>query len=157
MNKNDKDLKTQNTPHIAVKAQYIKDLSFENPKSFSGFEPLDQAPEIDLSLDLNSNTLEESGHFEIEITIQATAKHKDSNLFLVELQYAGVFHLINIPEDQQQVVLAVHCPAMIFPFARKIIADVTQEGGFQPLMIDPIDFAALYHKRMTEESEKNNN
>ncbi len=137
-------------PHIAVNAQYIKDLSFENPGAPSSLATMGRSPKVDLSLDLHVNKLPEDGFFEVELNIEAKALQESQTLFIVELKYAGVFHLINVAEDKQQLLLAVHCPAMIFPFARKIIADVTQYGGFQPLMIDPIDFGMLYHKKLSE-------
>lgn len=142
-------------PHISVNAQYIKDLSFENPSAPISMTSLKTQPQIDLALDINISKMPEEGVFEVALHIEASAKADDINLFVVDLQYAGVFSLINIPEDQQKLLLAIHCPAMIFPFARKIIADVTQDGGFQPLMIDPIDFGALFHKKMMEEEQKN--
>lgn len=143
------DNSEQGMPHIAVNAQYIKDLSFENPSAPSSLSAV-RNPQVDLSLDLNVSRLPEENFFEVEISIEARAKHENQTLFITELKYAGVFNLINIPIEQQQVLLAIHCPAIIFPFARKIIADVTQDGGFQPLMIDPIDFGALYNKKLSE-------
>ena len=92
----------------------------------------------------------EEDFFEVEISIEAKAFNENQTLFVVDLKYAGIFHLININDEEKKLLLAIHCPAMIFPFARKIIADVTQDGGFQPLMIDPIDFGALYHKKILE-------
>ena len=139
----------QETPHISVNAQYIKDLSFENPSAPRSLA-FSARPQIELSLDLNISRLPEENFFEVELNIEAKANSEDQTLFIVDLKYAGVFNLINIPEEQQQPLLAIHCPSMIFTFARKIIADVTQDGGFQPLMIDPIDFAALYHKKLAE-------
>ena len=144
---------SQDTPHISVNAQYVKDLSFENPGAPGILAEIKSAPQIDLSLDLNVTKLPEEDFFEVEIIIDATAKLDKKTLFIVDLRYAGVFHLMNIPEEQRQMLLAVHCPAIIFPFARKVIADVTQDGGFQPLMIDPIDFGALYNKKMMEQQE----
>lgn len=136
-------------PHISVNAQYIKDLSFESPQAPAILGNL-RNPQMDLSLDLHISRLPEENFFEVELNIEAKAVHENQTVFIIDLKYAGVFNLINIPAEQQQIVLAIHCPSMIFPFARKIIADVTQDGGFQPLMIDPIDFGALYHKKMTE-------
>jgi preprotein translocase subunit SecB len=145
-------------PHISVNAQYIKDLSFENPSAPHSLSSLKDAPKIDLSLDLNVKRLAEDDSYEVTMTIEATGSNSAfEKLFVVELVYAGVFTLQNIPEDQHQILLAVHCPAMIFPFARKVIADVTQDGGFQPLMIDPIDFGMLYHKKLLEESQTQGN
>lgn len=141
-------------PHIAVNSQYIKDLSFENPEAPGSLAAVKGTPKIDLSLDLNVRPLPEDDFFEVELNIEAEAKFEEQRLFIVALTYAGVFHLINIPQEQRDALLAVHCPAIIFPFARKIIADATQDGGFQPLMIDPIDFGALYHKKMTEQQQQ---
>lgn len=141
--------KNQELPHIAVNAQYIKDLSFENPGAPSSLVGI-KNPQIDLSLDLNIAKLPEENYFEVEISIEAKASNESQTLFRVDLKYAGVFNLINIQAEQQEPLLAIHCPAMIFPYARKIIADVTQDGGFQPLMIDPIDFGVLYHKKLSE-------
>lgn len=139
----------QLVPHISINAQYIKDLSFENPSAPRSLA-LSVRPQIELSLDLNIARLPEENFFEVELNIEAKADCQEQTLFIIDLKYAGVFNLINIPQEQQQALLAIHCPSMIFPFARKIIADVTQDGGFQPLMIDPIDFAALYHKKLAE-------
>ncbi|WP_367363914.1 protein-export chaperone SecB [Candidatus Tisiphia endosymbiont of Nedyus quadrimaculatus] len=145
-----KDTNQKEMPHIAVNAQYIKDLSFENPDAPRSLVSLERNPQIDLFLDLNISNLPEENFYEVELSIEAKAMSEKHKLFIIDLKYAGVFNLINIEEDQHQIILAIHCPAMIFPFARKIIADVTQDGGFQPLMIDPIDFGALYHKKMQE-------
>jgi preprotein translocase subunit SecB len=147
---NNNDNTNQERPHIAVNAQYIKDLSFENPSAPDSLVSSTKNPQIDLSLDLNISHLPEEDFFEVEINIEAKAFNEEQTLFIVDLKYAGIFHLINIGEEEKKLLLAIHCPAMIFPFARKIIADVTQDGGFQPLMIDPIDFGALYHKKMSE-------
>ena len=141
----------QNNPHISVNAQYIKDFSFENPGAPGTLASLEGAPQIDLALDLNVQKMPEEDYYEVEISISAKAVIETKTLFVVDLKYAGIFNLINIPEDQIKMLLAVHCPAIIFPYARKIIADVTQDGGFQPLMIDPVDFGILYNKKMTEQ------
>lgn len=150
----------QKMPHIAVNAQYIKDFSFENPGAPASLSAIDKTPQIDLALDLNIQRLPEKDYYEVEIAISAKAISKEKTMFVVDLKYAGVFNLINIPEEQIEILLAVHCPSIIFPYARKIIADVTQDGGFQPLMIDPVDFGVLYSKKMMQkegvEDEKAN-
>ncbi len=137
-------------PHISVNAQYVKDLSFENPSAPGSLVNMNGQPQIDLALDLNIQKMTEDGYFEVEIIINAKATNENKTLFIIDLIYAGVFHLINVPEEQTQMLLAVHCPSILFPFARKIIADSTQDGGFQPLMIDPIDFGVLYSKKLNE-------
>lgn len=143
----------QNSPNISISAQYIKDFSFENMATPGSIE-IKSAPSIDLSLDINISKLSEDSFFEVSLNINAKALHEKSTLFIVELVYAGIFHMENIPEDQLKPLLSVHCTSMIFPYARKIIADVTQDGGFQPLMMDPIDFARLYNKRVAEGQEE---
>ena len=145
---------TDNTrPHISVNAQYIKDLSFENPGAPGNLGVDKNNPQVDLALDLHVSRMEDSNVFEVALHIDAKALVGGKPLFVVELVYAGIFMLTNIDEEDQKAILAIHCPAMIFPFARKVIADVTQDGGFQPLMIDPIDFGALYQRKVMAENE----
>ncbi len=138
-------------PHISINAQYIKDLSFENPNAPASLANM-KNPEVNLAvLDVGITQMPEKDVFEVSLHIEASAEDNGKTLFLVDLVYAGIFTLINIPEEEYRPLLAIHCPSMIFPFARKIIADVTQDGGFQALMIDPIDFAALFQRKMKEE------
>lgn len=163
-------MSNNNNPHISINAQYIKDLSFENPKAPFSLVSIGKNPQIDLRVDLNITKLPEEDFFEVELSIEASArkefnsnnnetkeasfdaKEKDNLVFfVVELKYAGIFHLINVEPENQEALLSIHCPNLIFPFARKIIADTTQDGGFQPLMIDPIDFGLLYHKKMNQD------
>lgn len=146
------DQENHHAPHISVNAQYIKDLSFENPGAPASLAAdRTQSPNVQLALDLHVVRLEDEGDvFEVALHIDAKTLLNDKPLFIVELVYAGVFTLTNIEKEDQKAILGIHCPAMIFPFARKVIADVTQDGGFQPLMIDPIDFGALFHKKMME-------
>lgn len=145
-----------NSPHISIIAQYIKDFSFENPEAPNSLTKMSEAPEVELALDLNVNKVDGLDNtYEVVIQIESKAKTPNMTLFILELEYAGMFALQNIPEDQHEAVLAIHCPNMIFPFARRIISDITQEGGFQPLRIDPIDFARMYHKKMLEKEENN--
>lgn len=144
----------QTGPKISVEAQYIKDLSFENPNapaSLSG----GNKPTIDLSLDLQVMRIsEEKDVFEVVLTIEASATSEKNTMFVLELKYAGIFTVSGVNEDERRVILGVHCPALLFPFARNIISDVTQSGGFQPLMVDPIDFGALFQSKMQEEANK---
>lgn len=148
--------KEENTPRISVEAQYIKDFSFENPNapaSLSG----EQKPHIDMALDLHVARMEKDKDlFEITLNIQATAKSGEENMFVIELAYAGIFTVSGVNEEERKFILGVHCPALLFPFARQIISDMTQSGGFQPLMIDPIDFGALYVSKMQEEAANAN-
>lgn len=148
---------TQESPHISVNAQYIKDLSFENPNAPMSLGKSDVTPSVDLSLDIDVKRIAETSSFQVALNISAKAVRGEEVAFIIELIYEGVFTLANIPEENYHFILGVHCPGMLFPFARRIIADVTQSGGFQPLMVDPIDFAALYHKRLAEQESNNTN
>lgn len=144
---------TKEEPKISVEAQYIKDLSFENPNAPSSLAS-NTKPTIDLALDLNVMRLEkDKDMFEVVLNIDASAANGEQTLFILELQYAGIFTITGVSEDEKKIILGVHCPALLFPYARNIISDVTHSGGFQPLMLDPIDFGALFHSKMMQESE----
>lgn len=143
---------TENTQqHVSINAQYVKDFSFENPNAPKSLVLSNQkTPQVSVSVNLGVEKLPEDGVFEVALTIEASAKTEEDTLFDVELVYAGVFSLVNIPEEEISQILGIYCPSMLFPFARRIIADATQSGGFQALMLDPIDFAAMYHQQMQE-------
>jgi preprotein translocase subunit SecB len=143
----------ENPPHISVVSQYIKDFSFENPDAPTSLTKLDQAPKVDLAMDLQVQKISDSENtYEVALVIEAKATTDKITLFMIDLEYAGIFSLQNIPQDQHEPVLAIHCPNLIFPFARRIISDTTQESGFQPLRIDPIDFARMYQSKLMENS-----
>jgi preprotein translocase subunit SecB len=133
-------------PRIHIVGQYVKDLSFENPGAPASVA---QRPAIDLGVDLQARPVSPE-HFEVELKLRVTAKAEDKPLFLLELVYAGLFHLQAIPEDVIQQVLLIDGPHMLFPFARRIVADVIRDGGMPPLMIEPIDFAGLYRARTAQ-------
>ena len=135
-------------PNLQVLAQYIKDLSFENPGVSI---ELTQRPQIELSVDLNAKRLEAQDTFEVELKIRVDAKNDGKALFLLEVAYAGVFRLSNIPDvATQQAILLIQAPHMLFPFVRRVVADVVRDGGMPPLMIEPIDFMALYQARVAQ-------
>ena len=133
-----------------VKGQYIKDLSFENPHAPQSLTNVTARPAIDVNVDLKAQKLQE-GFYEMTLHLAARATAEGNTLFLAELAYAGIFQLINIPEDRVEALLMVDCPFVLFPFARRVIADVTRDGGFPPLMLDPIDFHALYRQNKAKE------
>ena len=134
------------TPQVQVVGQYIKDLSFENPSAPTN---LAARPQIELNVDLQARQVERE-HFEVELKLRVSAKVEEKPAFLLELVYAGLFHLQNIPEEITQQVLLIEAPHILFPFARRIVADVVRDGGMPPLMIEPIDFAALYRAKAME-------
>jgi len=139
---------------VIINVQYIKDLSFENPGAPSSLVGNGNAPKIDVSVDVQIQKLAES-NFEVALVISANANVGDKKLFLVELNYAGVFS-IDVPEEELEPVLMIYCPNMLFPYARRIVSDSVRDGGFPPLMLDPIDFAMLYQQHKAAASKKAN-
>ena len=141
----------QGQPSLNALVQFTKDLSFENPNAPRSLGPQDKAPNISINVNVNVNAkqLAES-EFEVNIMLEGSAGEGAGTLFKFELDYAGIFRLQNIPEDQKHPIVMIECPRLLFPFARQIIAEAVRGGGFPPLYIDPIDFAALYQARMAE-------
>jgi preprotein translocase subunit SecB len=136
-------------PGIHVLGQYIKDLSFENPSAPRSLRPSDKAPKLDVNVNVNARPQSEKD-FEIELKLEAKATRGEETLFIAEVSYAGLFQIRNVPQEHMHPLLLIECPRLLFPFARQILADATRQGGFPPLMIDPVDFAALYRQRMAE-------
>ena len=132
-------------PQIRILGQYIKDLSFENPNAPGGFT--NQAPQINVSVDVRVPGNQDND-YEIELRLTADAKVEDKQVFLVELLYGAVFRLENIPAQGLQPVLLIECPRILFPFLRRIVSDVTRDGGFPPLNLETIDFVALYRNEL---------
>jgi preprotein translocase subunit SecB len=138
----------QGMPNLQVLAQYIKDLSFENPGVTAN---LVDRPQIELGVDLNAARMPDKDIFEVELKIRVDAKHEGKALFLLEVAYAGLFRLSNVPDvGTQQMILLIQAPHMLFPFVRRIVSDVVRDGGMPPLMIEPIDFMALYQARVAQ-------
>ena len=136
-------------PQIGVEAQFIKDLSFENPL---GPDMMNQTPEVNVAVSTNARSLED-GKYEVAIVIRGEAKTPEATVFIVELTYAGVLTISNAPQDAIGPILLIEGARLLFPFARNIVADVSRDGGFPPLLINPIDFAELYRdQHMTEGS-----
>jgi len=136
-------------PRLMIQTQYTKDLSFENPRAPHALEQNQQRPEIAVRVDVRAQPLQDT-RYEVVIQLNVDAKVGEDAVFVLELSYAGVFQLLNIPKDSLQPLLLVECPRLLFPFARRIVADTTRDGGFPPLMIDPIDFVALYRRRQEQ-------
>ena len=138
---------TQNGPQIGLLAQYVKDLSFENPNSPATLQS-EERPQIDVTINVNARRVGDEG-YEVELKISITAKQADKNAFIVELVYAGLFGIRNMTDENLEPFLLIECPRLIFPFARRIVADATRDGGFPPLMLDPVDFGYLYQQQRT--------
>ena len=142
-------------PQLSILAQYVKDLSFENPHAPASLRPREKSPEIDININVNPRTISETD-YEVELKLDATAKDGDEALFTAELVYAGVFRLSGMPQEMLQMAVLIECPRLLFPFARQILADATRNGSFPPLMIDPVDFAALFQQKMAQQQQNNN-
>jgi preprotein translocase subunit SecB len=140
-------------PQMKILGQYLKDLSFENPNAPQSLNTQANQPEISISVNVNARTISPTD-FEVELHLDAKASHNDKVVFAAELLYAGVFRLENIPQEALHPVVLIECPRMLFPFARQVLADATRNGGFPPLMLDPIDFAAMYQKRLAQGQPK---
>lgn len=143
---------TADTPRLSVTAQYVKDFSFENPNAPQSLAPPKDAPQIEVNVDVEASPLAPN-NYEVLLRIAVTARSGETTLFVIELAYAGLFQLENIPEENLELLCLIECPRLIFPFARRIIADCTRDGGFPPMLIDPIDFAALYRQRTETPAE----
>ena len=131
-----------NLPQVGVIAQYVKDLSFENPNAPAVFQWQTQ-PQMDVQFNIGTQPAGQDLH-EVALKIEASAQATEGVAFRIELLYAGLFVIRNVPAEQLQPFLLAEAPRLLFPFARKIIADASVEGGSPPLRLDPIDFAGLY-------------
>ncbi|ENN84313.1 protein-export protein Sec B [Rhizobium freirei PRF 81] len=141
------------SPSLSILAQYTKDLSFENPGAPRSLQARENAPDININVNVNANPLSDED-FDVVLTLNAEAKDGERVLFHTELVYGGVFRVTGFPQEHMLPLLFIECPRLLFPFARQIIADVTRNGGFPPLMIDPIDFAQMFTQRMAEEQAR---
>jgi preprotein translocase subunit SecB len=141
-------------PRLRVLGQYVRDLSFENPR---GLTPAGEEvrPQVDVSVNVESRRVpDQASRFEVALKVSAAAKRGQDPAFLVELDYRGLFELAGFSDNLLPQVLLVECPRLLFPFARKIVADAVQDGGFPPFLVEPIDFLALYRARLAQEQAK---
>ena len=139
-------------PGFTVLAQYVKDLSFESPGAPRSLRARQAPPAINIGVNVQARILQGNEH-EVELRLNAQAQDGAETLFAIELIYGGVFRLTNIPEEALHMVTMVECPRLLFPFARQIISDASRHGGFPPLMIDPIDFGAMYRQRLADQQQ----
>jgi preprotein translocase subunit SecB len=136
-------------PKMSILAQFIRDLSFENILSQKGVSGEVQPDvQVQVNLDAKKRTAENQYEVVMKLKIESKAKSTGDMLFLLELDYAGVFSIENVPEDQLHPFLLIECPRMLFPFVRRIVSDVSRDGGFPPLNLETIDFLALYRNEI---------
>ena len=136
-------------PQLNVLTQYIKDFSFENPNAPRSLTPPQQPPAINIQINVNVKGLTDTD-YEVELKIDGKADSAGSVLFGFDLTYAGVFRIQNVAPESMHPLVMIECPRLLFPFAREIVATAVRDGGFPPLLIDPIDFVALYRQKMSE-------
>lgn len=137
---------------VAVITQYTKDLSFEVPGAPGIFALMQtSAPDINININVNAGPAQDNqdNMFEVALEIQAECKVNEQMAFILELDYAGLFN-IKVPDEHLQAILLIECPRLLFPFARNILADVSRDGGFPPLMLGPVDFAQMYRSKIEE-------
>jgi preprotein translocase subunit SecB len=138
-----------NQPRMTIQTQFVKDLSFENPRAPASLQPSQARPEIQVRVDVRAQALGEE-RYEVVLQIHVDAQTAGETSFMLELSYSGIFGLTPLPAESMQALLLNECPRLLFPIARRIIADATRDGGFPPLMLDPIDFVALYRRRQQQ-------
>jgi preprotein translocase subunit SecB len=139
---------------MQVLAQFIKDMSFENAVAQKGVSG-DVQPDIQVQVNLDAKKRNDENQYEVVTKFNIISKNKggDEPLFLLELEYGGIFQVENVPEDQLHPFLLIECPRMLFPYVRRIVGDITRDGGFPPLNLENIDFLALYRSELSRRAE----
>lgn len=141
-----------NLPSLNIIGQYVRDLSFENPDAPASIMGAAAAPAFNVGINVAVKKQTEEV-YAVELTLTAKAEREGNILFNVELIYGGLFKIVNIPENQMAPALMIECPRLIFPFARQVLANVTQSGGFPPLLMEPVDFAGIYRANLARMAE----
>jgi len=138
-------------PQLNVLAQYTKDLSFENPNAPGSLQQQQQQPAINIQINVSANNISQN-EFEVTLHIEGKAESAGKVLFSFDLAYGGVFRIVNVPQENLHPLVMIECPRLLFPFAREIIATSVRDGGFPPLMLDPVDFVGLYRQNMERQA-----
>jgi len=136
---------TADSPHLRVLSQYVKELSFRNAMAAASSQAYDHQPTIDMGVEVKSRPIGDQGEaVEVDLCINVSAKRADSVMFSANLIYSGLFQFVNVRPEEVEPLIWIECPRLLFPFSRQIMAEITREGGYPPLMINPIDFTPLY-------------
>ncbi len=140
---------------MSVLAQFVRDMSFENVVAQKGLNGADVQPDVQVAVSLDARKRTTEHQFEVLNKFRVTSKNKTNGdtLFLLELEYGGIFHVEGVPEEQLHPFLLIECPRLLFPFIRRIISDVTRDGGFPPLNIDTVDYLALYRQELARRAQ----
>ena len=137
-----------NLPAIGLISQYVKDLSFENPNAPAVYQWQD-APQVDVQFNIAADSVGEN-LYEVTLKIDVTSKTDQGTSFVIDLKYAGLFGVRNVPDDQLQPFFLAEAPRILFPFARRVVADAVRDGGFAPLLLEPIDFHGLFMQQVQQ-------
>jgi preprotein translocase subunit SecB len=142
------------SPHLRVLAQYVKDLSFHNANAATA-AAYDIQPTIDMGVEVKSRPIGQGDATEVDLCISVQAKRGDLPMFAVNLVYSGLFQFMNLRPDDIEPMIWIECPRLLFPFSRQILAEITREGGYPPLLINPIDFTPLYAQELRDRQNRN--
>ena len=137
-------------PQLNVLVQYVKDFSFENPNAPRTYAPQQAQPAINIQINVTANNASETD-YEVILSIEGKAETAGKVMFSFDLAYAGVFRIVNVPKENLHPLIMIECPRLLFPFAREIIANAVRDGGFPPLMLEPIDFNGLYLQQLAQQ------
>jgi preprotein translocase subunit SecB len=138
-------------PRFALKGQYIKDVSLENPNAPMSLLVSKTPPKVDLNIDLQAQKIQEN-LYELSMIVTVKAE-SDKMLFVVELNYAGLFEMYNLPQHLVETALLVDAAFMLFPYVRRVVSDLTRDAGYPPLMLEPVDFMGLYQRRLQQQQD----
>jgi preprotein translocase subunit SecB len=135
--------------HLGVLGQYIKDFSFENPNAPRSLQPTQTQPAINIQINVSVQQMAETD-YEVTLALEGKAETSGTVLFAFDLTFAGVFRVQSVPQEALQALIMIECPRLLFPFAREIVATAVRNGGFPPLLLDPVDFVSLYQQRLSQ-------
>jgi preprotein translocase subunit SecB len=140
-------------PRLQMLTQYIRDLSFENIAVQKGLSAADGKPDVKVQINLDVQQ-RPGDRFEVALKVNVDSKVGDSQIFILELDYAGLFLIQNVPQEQLHALLMIECPRLVFPYVRRVVGDVTRDGGYPPLNLEQIDFLALYRQEMARRQQQ---
>lgn len=140
---------------MSILAQFVRDMSFENAVAMKGLQSAEVQPEMQVQVSLDARKRPVDNQYEVMLKTKITSTNKSDNatLYLLELDYAGIFHIEGLPEDQLHAFLLIECPRQLFPFVRRVVSDVTRDGGFPAFNLEQIDFVSLYRGEMARRAQ----
>jgi len=150
------ETQAQTGPMLQILAQYTKDASFENPNAPDSLRTGLTAPSINIGIEIGRQMFDDDT-VEVTLILKADANRDDKAVFIAELEYAGLFAFANVNVDEIQPMILIECPRLLFPFARQIMAEMTQNGGYPPIMLEPPDFAAMFRDEMARRMAESEN